>query len=176
MMIHEVTTGGPRNKLPSAKAARVQRPRQDSGRGNKGSKARVGKYIKRGYEGGQTPIFKRFPKRGFQQRKLRTPVPHRQPVRPRRAIDDGATVDAAALIEKGLVPTSSSRSKFSATGRLQELTIIAGWFSKSPTRRSWMPAALPESQRRAFEFPKPKEIHPAPTVKEAKEDRRSRRR
>src|SRR5258706_12267414 len=66
MMIHEVTTGAPRNKLPKRKGRGESSGHgKTSGRGNKGSKARVGKYIKHGYEGGQTPIFKRFPKRGF---------------------------------------------------------------------------------------------------------------
>src|SRR5437879_9381587 len=65
-MTHEITTGAPRNKLPKRKSRGESSGHgKTSGRGNKGSKARVGKYIKRGYEGGQTPIFKRFPKRGF---------------------------------------------------------------------------------------------------------------
>ena len=38
-----------------------------SGRGNKGAKARQGTYIKRGHEGGQTPIFRRLPEARVQQ-------------------------------------------------------------------------------------------------------------
>ena len=60
-MTHEVTTGAPRNKLPKRKGRGESSGHgKTSGRGNKGSEARVGTYIKRGYEGGQTPIFRRF--------------------------------------------------------------------------------------------------------------------
>src|SRR5439155_7139344 len=65
-MVHEITTGAPRNKLRKRKGRGESSGHgKTSGRGNKGSKARVGTYIKRGYEGGQTPIFRRIPKRGF---------------------------------------------------------------------------------------------------------------
>ena len=66
MMIHDVTKGANKNKLRKRKGRGESSGHgKTSGRGNKGSKARTGTYIKRGYEGGQTPIFKRFPKRGF---------------------------------------------------------------------------------------------------------------
>ena len=65
-MIHDITAGSLRNKLRKRKGrGECSGHGKTSGRGNKGSKARVGTYIKRGYEGGQTPIFRRFPKRGF---------------------------------------------------------------------------------------------------------------
>ena len=65
-MIHDITAGSLRNKLRKRKGRGESSGHgKTSGRGNKGSKARVGTYIKRGYEGGQTPIFRRFPKRGF---------------------------------------------------------------------------------------------------------------
>src|SRR6266480_911706 len=65
-MVHDITTGAPKNK-PHKRKGRGESSGhgKTSGRGNKGSKARVGTYIKRGYEGGQTPIFRRLPKRGF---------------------------------------------------------------------------------------------------------------
>ena len=65
-MVHEITTGAPRNKLRKRKGRGESSGHgKTSGRGNKGSKARNGKYIKPGYEGGQTQIFRRLPKRGF---------------------------------------------------------------------------------------------------------------
>src|SRR5688500_14382472 len=65
-MTHEITAAVPRFKKSQRKGRGESSGRgKTSGRGNKGSKARVGTYIKRGYEGGQTPIFRRFPKRGF---------------------------------------------------------------------------------------------------------------
>src|SRR5260370_20385963 len=104
MMIHEIIRGVPRNKLPKRKGGGESSGQgKTSGRGNKGSKARVGKYIKRGYEGGQTPIFKRFPKRGFSNENFerRFHIVNLEDIAGQ--FDDGATVDAAALIEKGLV-------------------------------------------------------------------------
>src|SRR5437773_9911289 len=65
-MTHEITSTVPRFKKSQRKGRGESSGRgKTSGRGNKGSKARQGTYIKRGYEGGQTPVFRRFPKRGF---------------------------------------------------------------------------------------------------------------
>jgi large subunit ribosomal protein L15 len=61
-MIHEITVGTNRNKATKRKGRGESSGHgKTSGRGTKGSKARVGTYIKRGYEGGQTLIFRRFP-------------------------------------------------------------------------------------------------------------------
>src|SRR5215212_9781522 len=103
MTLQEITSGATRNKRTQRKGRGESSGRgKTSGRGNKGSGARVGTYIRRGYEGGQTEIYKRFPKRGFSNENferrfhvvnLTDVVAH---------FDDGATVDAAALHEKGL--------------------------------------------------------------------------
>src|SRR5437016_14452343 len=104
-MLHEITARSPRNKLPRRKGRGESSGHgKTSGRGNKGSKARVGKYIKRGYEGGQTPIFKRFPKRGFSNENFERRFHIVNLSDLAEHFDNGATVDAAALIEKGLVP------------------------------------------------------------------------
>src|SRR5437899_12206013 len=98
-MIHEITPGAPRYKKTKRKGRGESSGHgKTSGRGNKGSKARVGKYIKRGYEGGQTPIFKRFPKRGFSNENFerRFHIVNLQDLAER--FDDGAIVDAVALI------------------------------------------------------------------------------
>src|SRR2546421_8638105 len=133
MMIHEVTTGAPRNKLPKRKGRGESSGHgKTSGRGNKGSGARVGTYIKRGYEGGQTPIFKRFPKRGFSNENFerRFHIVNLQDVDAQ--FDDGAIVDAAALIDKGLVPDAKQPVKILGEGAItKKLTIIAGWYSKT---------------------------------------------
>src|SRR6266576_7367975 len=103
-MLHEITAAAPRNKRSQRKGRGESSGRgKTSGRGNKGSKARVGKYIKRGYEGGQTPIFKRFPKRGFSNENFERRFHIVNLSDLAEQFDDGATVDAAALIEKGLV-------------------------------------------------------------------------
>ncbi len=154
MMIHEVTTGAPRNKLPKRKGRGESSGHgKTSGRGNKGSKARVGKYIKRGYEGGQTPIFKRFPKRGFSNENFERRFHIVNLSDLAEQFDDGATVDAAALIEKGLVPDIKQPVGTIA----KKLTIIAGWFSKSAHQKILDAGGAAQNLKgAAFEFPKPK--------------------
>src|SRR5436305_15312673 len=101
-MIHEITSRSPRNKLPRRKGRGESSGRgKTSGRGNKGAKARVGTYIKRGHEGGQTPVFRRFPKRGFSNANFERRF-HIVNLADLDRFNDGATVDAAALIEAGL--------------------------------------------------------------------------
>src|SRR4051795_7581834 len=103
-MLHEITSRAPRNKRSQRKGRGESSGRgKTSGRGNKGSKARVGTYIRRGYEGGQTEIYKRFPKRGFSNFKFERKF-HIVNLEALEAFDNGATVDAAALKEKGLIP------------------------------------------------------------------------
>ena len=72
-----------------------------AGRGHKGQKARSGGKIRAGFEGGQMPLARRIPKRGFNNI-------HAKPltavnVAVFNAFDNGAVVDAAALIEKGII-------------------------------------------------------------------------
>ena len=46
-----------------------------SGRGQKGQKARSGGGVRRGFEGGQTPLYRRLPKRGFKNRNSKNNIP-----------------------------------------------------------------------------------------------------
>src|SRR5437868_7109594 len=104
-MLHEITSAAPRNKRSQRKGRGESSGRgKTSGRGNKGSGARVGTYIKRTYEGGQTEIYKRFPKRGFSNENFerRYHVVNLGDLGDK--FEDGATVDQAALVEAGLVP------------------------------------------------------------------------
>src|SRR5437773_1767260 len=103
-MLHEITARAPRNKRSQRKGRGESSGRgKTSGRGNKGSGARVGKYIRRGYEGGQTEIYKRFPKRGFSNENFERRF-HIVNIEDLARFNDGATVDATALVEAGLVP------------------------------------------------------------------------
>ena len=72
-----------------------------AGRGHKGQKARSGGKVRVGFEGGQMPLARRIPKRGFNNifAKPLTAVN----VSVLNAFEDGETVDAAALIEKGIL-------------------------------------------------------------------------
>ena len=71
------------------------------GRGHKGQKARSGGKVRAGFEGGQMPLARRVPKRGFNNvfAKPLTAVN----VAALNRFEDGAVVDAAALIEKGVI-------------------------------------------------------------------------
>src|ERR1700744_4891115 len=106
-MQHDITTGATRTKNPKRKGRGESSGHgKTSGRGNKGSKARNGKYIKPGYEGGQTLIFRRFPKRGFSNFNFERRF-HIVNLSDLNTFDAGSTVDAAALIEAGFVPDTT---------------------------------------------------------------------
>lgn len=101
-----------------------------SGKGNKGQKARSGGMGKLGFEGGQTPLARRLPKRGFTNfnRKEYAIVN----VETLNRFEDGATVNAAALIEAGIINKELSGLKVLGNGELtKKLTVEAVKFSKS---------------------------------------------
>ena len=101
-----------------------------AGRGHKGQKARSGGKIRVGFEGGQMPLARRVPKRGFNNI-------HAKPltavnVAAFNAFDEGAVVDAAALIEKGILDNCKYGLKVIANGKLTKaLTVKAAAFSES---------------------------------------------
>ena len=158
-MQHDVTTGAEKNKDTKRKGRGESSGHgKTSGRGNKGSKARTGKYIKRGYEGGQTPAFKRFPKRGFSNENFERRF-HVVNLRDLDAqFEAGATVDAAALKEKGLVPGLKQPVKILGEGKLsKKLVITAGWYSKSAHAAVTEAGGTAQNLKgEAFAFPKEK--------------------
>ena len=101
-----------------------------AGRGHKGQKARSGGKVRVGFEGGQMPLARRVPKRGFNNI-------HAKPltavnVAAFNAFEDGAVVDAAALIEKGIIDGCKYGLKIIANGNLTKaLTVKAAAFSES---------------------------------------------
>jgi large subunit ribosomal protein L15 len=131
-MQHDITTGALKNKRSQRKGRGESSGRgKTSGRGNKGSGARNGKYIRRGYEGGQTEIHKRFPMRGFSNQNFERKF-HIVNLSDLSLLEDGSTVDAASLIEAGLVPDDRQPVKILGDGEVsKKLTITAGFFSKS---------------------------------------------
>ena len=93
-----------------------------SGRGVKGQKARRGVAIK-GYEGGQMPIYRRLPKRGFTARnKISYQVVNLSALQ--RAVDAGSLaadkpVDRAALVAAGLIRVNGAPARLLAKGELK---------------------------------------------------------
>ena len=100
-----------------------------AGRGEKGQKSRSGYKSKLGFEGGQMPLHRRLPKRGFTNIfKVEFAVVNLSEL---DRFDDGATVDAAALREAGLV-RSGKKIKVLGTGDLsKKLNVQADAFSKT---------------------------------------------
>ena len=158
-LAHEITPGlrgkGKQRKGRGESSGRGK----TSGRGNKGSKARNGKYIRRGYEGGQTEIFRRFPKRGFNNVNFESKY-YIINVSELNKLDDGATVDATVLIDAGLVPDDKLPVKILGTGVLKrKLTVTAGWYSKSAFEQiTKLGGTASNLKGETFEFPKPKPV------------------
>src|SRR5262245_60198418 len=102
-----------------------------SGRGGKGQSARSGSSIRPGFEGGQMPLIRRIPKRGFNNARHATryiPVN----LEDLNQFDDGARVDEAALRGAGLANGPSSGVKILGDGELtRKLTVSAHAFSAS---------------------------------------------
>ena len=100
------------------------------GRGHKGQKARSGGKIRVGFEGGQMPLARRIPKRGFHNvfAKPLTAVN----LAALNAFEDGATVDAAALLDAGIINACPYGLKVLANGTLtKKITVKASAFSES---------------------------------------------
>ena len=100
------------------------------GRGHKGQKARSGGKVRVGFEGGQMPLVRRIPKRGFNNvfAKPLTAVN----VIALNNFEDGATVDAAALIDAGIIAECPNGLKVLGNGNLtKKITVKAAAFSES---------------------------------------------
>ena len=101
-----------------------------SGKGHKGAKARSGGGKRPGFEGGQMPLYRRVPKRGFNN-VFRTEYAEVN-VERLEAFEDGATVNAEALLEKKIIRKELDGVKILGGGELtKKLTVQAAKFSAS---------------------------------------------
>ncbi len=101
-----------------------------AGKGHKGQKARAGRGMQLGFEGGQMPLQRRVPKRGFVNIFATTYATIN--VGSLNVFEDGAVVDAAALKEAGLVKKSYDGVKVLANGNLtKKLTVKAAAYSEA---------------------------------------------
>ena len=101
-----------------------------SGKGAKGQNARAGGKIRRGFEGGQTPLYRRIPKRGFKNHfaKIYSTVN----VNDLEKFDNDTVVDEKLLISSGLIKSKLDGIKVLGNGELtKKLTVVANKFSKS---------------------------------------------
>lgn len=103
---------------------------KNGGSGNKGQKSRSGGGVRPGFEGGQNPIYRRLPKRGFTNfTKVEYDVVN---VRDLNKFENETVVTPTLLVEKGLIPSSYSNVKILGDGELNvKLTVKANKFSKS---------------------------------------------
>lgn len=128
------------HELKSAEGSRKSRNRvgrgtssgngKTAGRGQKGQKARSGGKVRLGFEGGQTPLFRRMPKRGF----LNTNAKEYAIVNldQLNIFEDGTEVTPDLLKETGVVRSEKSGIKILGNGELtKKLTVKAAKFSKS---------------------------------------------
>ncbi|MDO4168722.1 MAG: 50S ribosomal protein L15 [Lachnospiraceae bacterium] len=101
-----------------------------AGKGHKGQKARSGGGTRPGFEGGQMPLYRRIPKRGFTCRNSKHIVGINVSVLDR--FEDGAVVSVDTLIETGIVSNPRDGVKILGNGELtKKLTVKANAFSAS---------------------------------------------
>ena len=102
-----------------------------SGRGQKGQKARSGVSINPVFEGGQSPLYRRLPKRGFKNALFRTRYTTVN-VEELNVFEDGTIVTPALLKDKRIIRKTLDGVKILGNGKLEKkLTIQANKFSDS---------------------------------------------
>lgn len=130
MNLHEL------HAIPGANKARTRKGRgigsgngKTAGYGSKGQKARSG--VKRaGFEGGQMPLQRRIPKRGFNNIFAKEIVAIN--LNALNAFEDGAVVDEAALVEAGIVKSNCDGVKVLSNGKLEKkITVKVSAFSEA---------------------------------------------
>lgn len=105
-----------------------------AGKGHKGQKARAGRGMRPGFEGGQMPLQRRVPKRGFNNIFAKEIIAIN--VGSLNAFEDGAVVNAEALIGKGIVKKAGDGIKILGNGELtKNLTVQVAAFSESAKQK-----------------------------------------
>ena len=132
MKLHEL------NSLPEAK--RIKRVGRGpgsglgktSGRGEKGQKSRSGVSIKPWFQGGQSPLYRRIPKRGFNNKRFATRYAVINLSDLNKLFKDGDVVSPEILKEKGIIKKQLDGIKVLGNGDLKvKLTIKANQFSST---------------------------------------------
>ncbi len=102
-----------------------------SGKGHKGQKARSGGSIRLGFEGGQMPLYRRLPKRGFNNATFKTKVAVVN-LNELDVLADGGTINEAMLREKGLIRGKFDQLKVLGTGDVtKKITIEVDTISEA---------------------------------------------
>ncbi|HIA39024.1 MAG TPA: 50S ribosomal protein L15 [Planctomycetes bacterium] len=132
MQIHDVTARGNSHD----KRKRVGRgvgsgKGKTAGKGHNGQRSRSGDLPRLGFEGGQMPLFRRMPKRGFTNARFKKHYTLVN-IESLDAFDAGEVIDLKTILDKGLARKTGDMLKVLGQGDLsKELTIKAHKFSKS---------------------------------------------
>ena len=131
MKLHELSPE------PGSRKTRTRRGRglgsglgKTSGRGQKGQNSRSGGGVRTGFEGGQMPLYRRLPKRGFKN--IFAKEYAEVNVSSLNRFEDGTVVDPVALIEEGILKNVFDGVRILGDGELtKKLTVKANGFTKS---------------------------------------------
>lgn len=105
-----------------------------SGKGHKGQKARSGGGVRPGFEGGQMPLYRRLPKRGFKNRNTKHIIAIN--LVHLNVFEDGDVVDIKALKSKGLLSNPRDGVKILGQGELEKKLIVkVNYYSQSAAEK-----------------------------------------
>jgi len=128
------------NEIKPARGAKHARKRvgrgfgshgKTAGRGHKGQKSRAGGFHKVGFEGGQMPLQRRVPKRGFVSPRRNDTAEVRLSDLQKMSLE---VIDLAALKEAGIVPQPALRAKVIVTGELKRKVALKGLLASKGAR------------------------------------------
>jgi len=131
MKLHELKAAPGSSRAPKRKGRGISAGQgKTAGRGANGQNSRSGGGVRLGFEGGQMPLYRRIPKRGF------TNIWREEPaivnIGDLNIFDNDAEVTAELLKEKGLIKKPDNGLKVLGNGKLEKkLTVKANKFSKS---------------------------------------------
>lgn len=133
MLSNEITaivgSGPKRNRVGRGKGSGKGKT---CGRGHKGFGSRSGASVHLANEGGQMPLFRRLPKRGFNNAQFTTHYEIVNVSQLERKFDDGSEVGVVDLVDAGLIDSCKSKVKILGDGELtKKLSVSAHKFSKS---------------------------------------------
>ncbi|MBO8157486.1 MAG: 50S ribosomal protein L15 [Bacillaceae bacterium] len=131
MKLHELKPAeGSRKKRNRVGRGMASGNGKTSGRGHKGQKARSGGGVRPGFEGGQTPLFQRLPKRGFTNiNRKEYAIVNLETL---NRFEEGTEITPELLLETGVISKLKSGVKILGNGKLEKkLTVKAHKFSAS---------------------------------------------
>jgi large subunit ribosomal protein L15 len=144
-----------------------------AGRGHKGQKARSGGFHKLGFEGGQMPLHRRLPKRGFTSLTRNDVVEVRLSDLEKLAV---AEVDLAALRSAGIVPQRALGAKIIVSGKLTKKLAVKGDVKASKGARAAIEGAggkVEVVETKVEEKPKKEKKKPKPEAKGGEEGQKA---